>query len=158
MTKQELMSSLLAVVDKKLNDCAERWKTLDETANTERMALSVQRNLYDLAKTTIRFAGDKDEFPRPFIGQTTNLLKNEEFLRSVLQNAKGDEQSSLAVYLHNMLFWRQNFLLRYREDAVQATNPRKQFEAKLKMAIIEDLMYEYRIVFEEMGGRKDLMI
>lgn len=158
MTKQELMSSLLAVVDKKLNDCAERWKTLDETAATERMALSVQRNLYDLAKTTIRFAGDKDEFPCAFIGQTTNLLKNEEYLRSALQNAKGDEQSSLAVYLHNMLFWRQNFLLRYREDAAQATNPRKQFEAKLKKAIVEDLMNEYRIVFEEMGGRKDLMI
>ena len=158
MTKQELISSLLEVVDKKLNDCAERWKTLDETATTERMALSVQRNLYDLAKTTIRFAGDKDEFPRPFIGQTTNLLKNEEYLRSVLQNAKGDEQSSLAIYLHNMLFWRQNFLLRYREDAAQATNPHKQFEAKLKKAIVEDLMNEYRIVFEAMGGRKDLMI
>ena len=121
MTKQELMCSLLAVVDKKLNECEARWKTLDETATTERMALSVQKNLYDLAKTTIRFAGDKDEFPRPFIGQTTNLLKNEEFLRSVLQNTKGDGLTT-ARRVKNKIPVNATFSLVYPERNEQTVN------------------------------------
>lgn len=158
MNKQELMEALTAVVDEKLTACETKLKTLSKDADTERKALSVQKNLYGIAKTTIHFAGNADEFPRPFIGQTTNLLKSEDALRTILKETEGEEQRVLAVYLHNMLFLRNNFLARYKQESVVATDPGKLFEAKLKCAIIEDLMTSYKSTFEAMGGRKDLVI
>ena len=158
MTTQELMQAMRAVVDDKVRSCEERLQTLSRDNTTERNALLIQKNLYGIAKTAIGFAGKGDEFPRPFIGQTTNLLSGENELRAILLDAEGEEQRTLAVYLHNMLFLRQNFLRRYRQEAEAATDPRRQFEAKLKCAIVEDLMHSYKSAFEKMGGRKDLSI
>ena len=158
MTKQELMQALRVVVAEKMDACERKLHTLSKDADTERKALLVQKNLYGIAKTTIGFAGKGDEFPHPFIGQITNLLRGENELRGILQAVEGEEQPTLAVYIHNMLFLRQNFLCRYQQEAEVATDPRRQFEANLKCAIIEDLMHSYRSAFEKMGGRKDLGI
>ena len=158
MTKQELMQALRIVVEEKIGACEERLQTLSKDAKTERKALMVQNNLYGIAKTAVGFAGKGDEFPRPFIEQTTNLLSGENELRAILLDAEGEEQRTLAVYVYNMLFLRQNFLRRYRQEVLEATDPRRQFEANLKCAIVEDLMCSYRSAFEKLGGRKDLNI
>lgn len=158
MTKRELMRALDAIVHEKQYACETRLQSLPKDSNTERKALLMQKNLYGIAKTAVAFAGEGEEFPRPFIGQTTNLLKEEDGLRVILQNAEGEEQRVLAVYFHNMLFLRQNFLRRYQQEALTATDPHRQFEARIKCATMKDLMSAYKSAFEKMGGRKDLVI
>lgn len=154
MKKQEWINALTAQVDEKLNACTERIQSLAKEAETERMALSIQRNLYTIAKTAVEFAGCGEAFPRPFIGQLTHLLAEEDALRDVLAGAEGEEQKVLAIYLYNMLFLRDNFLRRYIQEAESASAPRKQFEANLKYATVEDLMTAYRTCFASTGGRK----
>lgn len=76
----------------------------------------------------------------------------------MLKNADEKEQYPLAVYISCMLFIRVHFRNRYKNDAEQNADPRKMFEAKLKLAVCDDLMKSFKECFENMGGRKDLVI
>lgn len=158
MRKKELMDELIHLIEQKQKECDNRLQALDSAAATERKALSIQKNLYKNAQTFVSFAGQGDEFPPPFMQRMKHLLAGEDALRDIFEQAEGEEQAVLGVYIHCMLFIRQNFLDRYKQEAKNTTDPEKQIEISLKIRIIEDLMASYRTCYMNLGGRKDLMI
>ncbi len=158
MKKIELMDALLDLVSQKQEECEKHFQTLDPSAMTERKALLIQKNIYENAKTFINYAGRGDETPIPYMRRLDNLLIGEDALRKVFEQTEGEEQAVTAVYLHTVLFLKKNFLLRYKQESTKTTDPQRQFETNLKISIVEDLLTSYRICYENLGGRKDLMI
>lgn len=158
MKKTELMDALSGMIEPKLQECEDRLQTLDRSAATERSALMIQKNFYNHALTFIGYAGHGDEFPQPFMRQLTNLLANEDELREIFEHADDEERPALGVYLHAMLFWRQNFLNRYKIELENTADPKKQIEISMKIQIAEDLMASYRDCYTKLGGRKELNI
>ena len=158
MTKRELTDAMRASVEQRRQACAKRLRELDDSAKTERGALLTQSNLYQNAEAFIGFAGDTDQLPEPYLRRLGHLLAGEDALRERYEQADGEERTVLAVYLHNLLFLRQNFLLRYQQEAGNASDPKRKAEATLKLRTVEELMDAYRTCYRELGGRKDLTV
>lgn len=158
MKKIQLMDALLDLVKRKQEECEKRFQTLEPSATTERKALQIQKSLYENAKTFINYAGRGDDIPIPYMRRLNNLLIGEDALREVFEQTEGEERAVTAVYLHTMLFLKKSFLIRYKQESTKTTDPHRQFETNLKISIIEDLLTSYRICFENLGGRKDLII
>lgn len=158
MKKTELMDALCGTVEPRLRECEDRLQTLDRSAATERSALMIQKNFYNHALTFIGYAGRGEEFPQPFVNQLANLLAPEDELRQVYESADDDERPALSVYLYTMLFWRENFLIRYKAEAQNVTDPKKQVEISMKIRITEDLLNAYRDCYVRLGGRKELNV
>lgn len=158
MNKLELMDAFLAIAREKRGACNELLESLPKESYNERKALSIQRNLYQLGIPFVNWATRCEGIHPVYARRLDSLLAGDGTLREIYAAAPEEEKVELAIYLHTMLFFRQNFLRRYKEEAATVTDPRDKFEADLKVATVEDLMKAYRECFESMGGRKGLVI
>lgn len=158
MNKTTLMDALQLVARERRDECARRIAALPREAVHERAALAIQKQLYDLGITIVGYSG-REEGITPFCARRLEgLLASEDALRAIYGQAEGEDKVALAVYLHTVLFWKQNFLLRFRDECARADRAEAKFEASVKLSTIEELLGACRACYEGLGGRKGLVI
>lgn len=149
---------MLYLTQQKHDACVKRLNVLDASAKTERGVILMQKNLYEIAKAFIMYAGDSDELPESYLNRLNNLLSSDDVTREIYESADDTEKPALAVYLHNSLMVRQNFLVRYEKELDSALDPQRKIEAEIKLNTVKDLLNAYQELFISLGGRKDMKL
>ena len=149
---------MLYLTEQKREACEKKLKELAPSSKTERGVLSMQKNLYEIAKSFIISAGNSDEFPAPYYTRLNNLLSNNDAARELYKNADDNEKPALAVYLYNILMVRQNFYVRYEKELADARDTQRKIETEIKLNTVRDLLDAYRLCYVSLGGRKDMII
>ena len=158
MTKTEIKEELLKAVDYKMAFCTKKLDALDKkTLKTEAMALSTQKNLYELARTVINYSGeDESTFPEQFSRRLEMFLDGKNDLKTVIDDLDSPDKEAFEVYLHTCLFLNNNLLIRYEKEKEKAPTAQRAFEADLKISYVTDLLKTFKAVYESLGGRKDV--